>query len=160
MRYSSLPASVTPNFPTSASVGTLKLWYPCYCTKTQNPRDYPLVAWQTCYVGPSCASPQSRAATLGPQQHPTTPDGRVRSCHVSREGGMLQSINSESGPPRESAGPPRYTVRTPGYIGRTSKVGPGPPLVQAGPPPPYGVRAALRGSKGPRTEHTWALNRA
>jgi hypothetical protein len=122
---------------------------PCYCTKTQNPRGYLLVAWQKCCVGPSYAPPQSRAATLGLQQHPTPPDGWVRSRHVYREGGMLQSINSESRPPQESAGPPGYTVQTPkvgpgpldiqsgpqgwswtlGYIGRTSEVGPGPPLV-------------------------------
>jgi hypothetical protein len=41
--------------------------------------------------------------------------------------------------------------RTPGYTVPTSKVGPGPPRVQAGPlewdsdPPPYGVRAAHNG---------------
>jgi hypothetical protein len=54
--------------------------------------------------------------------------------------------------------------RTPGYAIRTSKVGPGPPRVQAGPlewdlDPPYGVRAPHSGSQGPRTEHTQALNR-
>jgi hypothetical protein len=68
---------------------------------------------------------------------------------------MLQSINSESGPPRESAEPldiqsgPQGWSRTLGYTVRTSKVGPGPPLVQAGPlewdpDPLYGVRAAHR----------------
>jgi hypothetical protein len=42
--------------------------------------------------------------------------------------------------------------RTTGYIVRTSKIGPGPPCVQAGPlewdtdpPPTYGVRAAHNG---------------
>jgi hypothetical protein len=41
--------------------------------------------------------------------------------------------------------------RTPRYTVRTSKTGPGPPRVQAGPlewdpdPPPYGVRAAHNG---------------
>jgi hypothetical protein len=54
--------------------------------------------------------------------------------------------------------------RTPGYTVWTSKVGLGPPRVQAGPlewdsDPLYGVQAAHNGSQGLRTEHTRALNR-
>jgi hypothetical protein len=56
--------------------------------------------------------------------------------------------------------------RTPGYIVQTSKVGPGPPRVQAGPPgmgsgppPRMGSGPPTMGSQGLRTEHTRALNR-
>jgi hypothetical protein len=90
-------------------------------------------------VGPSHGSPQSQAAILGPQQHPTLPHGRVRGRHVSREGGILQSINSESGPHGRAPDPRMYSpdsqgwFQTPGYTVRTPKVGPGPPRVQAGP---------------------------
>jgi hypothetical protein len=90
-------------------------------------------------VGSSCASPQPRAATLGPQQRPTPPHGRVRGRHESREGDILQSINSESGPPRESAGPPDVQcgpprmVPDPRIYSLDPKVGSGPPRVQAGP---------------------------
>jgi hypothetical protein len=91
------------------------------------------------YVGPDHDSPQPRATTLGQQQRLTPPHGWVRSRHVSRESDIPQGINSESGPPWESAGP-LYTVWT-------SKISPGPPRVQTGPlewdpDPPYGVRAA------------------
>jgi hypothetical protein len=57
------------------------------------------------YVGPGHDSPQPRATTLGQQQCLTPPHGRVRGRHVSRESDILEGINSESGPPRESAGP-------------------------------------------------------
>jgi hypothetical protein len=123
-------------------------------------------------VGQSHGLPQSHAAILGPQQRPTPPHGRVRSRHVSREGGILQSINNESGPPWESAGPrinspdPQGWSWTPGYTVRTSEVGPGPPLVRAGPlewdlnPPSHmGSGPPTGGSQGPRTEHTRAVNR-
>jgi hypothetical protein len=58
--------------------------------------------------------------------------------------------------------------RTPGYIVRTSKIGPGPPCVQAGPlegdtdpppPPRMGSEPPTMGSQGSRTEHTRALIR-
>jgi hypothetical protein len=53
--------------------------------------------------------------------------------------------------------------RTSGYAVWTSKVGPGPPRVQARPlernPPRMGSGQPTMGSQGPRTEHTWALNR-
>jgi hypothetical protein len=48
--------------------------------------------------------------------------------------------------------------RTPGYIVWTSKIGPGPPRVQAG-PPRMGSGPPTMGSQGSRTEHTSALFR-
>jgi hypothetical protein len=89
------------------TVGTLKLGYPLLLYKDKEPTWLSLsrVVEVLC-VGPSHGSPQSQAAILGPQQRPTPPHGRVRSRHMSREGGILQSINSGFGPPRESARPP------------------------------------------------------
>jgi hypothetical protein len=57
--------------------------------------------------------------------------------------------------------------RTPGYTVQTTKVGPGPPRVQAGPlewdpdppPPRMGSWPPTMGSQCPRTEHTRAFNR-
>jgi hypothetical protein len=55
--------------------------------------------------------------------------------------------------------------RTPRYTVRTSKIGPGPPRVQAGPlewdldPPCMGSEPPTMGSQGSRTEHTRALFR-
>jgi hypothetical protein len=123
------------------------------------------------WVGPNHSSPQSQAAILDLQQRPTPPHGRVRSRHVARGGGILQSINSESGPPWESAGPldiqsrpPRLVPdpriyssdlwgwsRTSTYASRTLGMGSGPPVW--GPGRPQG------GSQSPRIEHTRALNR-
>jgi hypothetical protein len=56
-------------------------------------------------VGPDHGSPQPRATTLGQQQHPTPPRGRLRGRHVAREDDILQGMNSESRPPWESVGP-------------------------------------------------------
>jgi hypothetical protein len=149
----------SPEVGPGATVGTLKLRYPLLLYKNKEP------TWlsrsrvvEVLYVGPSHGSPQSQAAILSSQQRPTPPHGRVRSRHVSREGGILQSINSESRPPRESAGPPDIQsgpsrlVPDPTCASRTPGTG-------SGPPPPYRVRAAHRGSQGLRTEHTRALNR-
>jgi hypothetical protein len=55
--------------------------------------------------------------------------------------------------------------RTPGYTVRTSKIGLGPPHVQAGPlewdpdPPRMGSGPPTMGSQGSRREHTCALIR-
>jgi hypothetical protein len=87
-------------------VGTLKLGYPQLLCKDEEPTRLCLsrVAEVLC-VGPSHGSPRSQAAILGPQQRLAPPRGRVRSRHVSREGDILQDVNSGSGPPWESAGP-------------------------------------------------------
>jgi hypothetical protein len=134
----------SPKVGPGGTVGTLKLGYPLLLYKDKE------LAWlslsrmvEVLCVGPSHGSPQSQAAILGPQQHPTPPHGWVQSRHVSREGGILQSINSESGPPRESAGP--------------SDIQSGPPRLVLDlhvckpdswngvrTPPPYGVRVAHR----------------
>jgi hypothetical protein len=108
-------------------------------------------------VGPDHDSPQPRATTLGPQQCLTPPHGRVWRRHMSREGDILQGINSKSGPPWESArplniqsGPPRlvqdlYVCKPDPWNGsQTPRKGSGPPTM---------------GSQGPRTEHTRALNK-
>jgi hypothetical protein len=92
------------------------------------------------YVGPGHDSPQPRATTLGQQQRLTPPHGQVRGCHVSRESNILQDINSESGPPWESAGPldiqfrPLSLVQDPTCTDQTPRMGSG--------PLPYGVWAA------------------
>jgi hypothetical protein len=98
-------------------------------------------------VGPGRDSPQPRVTTLGQQQHPTPPRGRLRGRHVAREGDVLQGIDSESGPPWESAepldiqsGPPGWS-RTPTCTDRTPRMGYG--------PPPYGVRNAHSGVPRP-----------
>jgi hypothetical protein len=56
-------------------------------------------------MGPGHDSPQPRATTLGQQQHLTPPHGRLQGRHMSRECDIPQAINSESGPPWESAEP-------------------------------------------------------
>jgi hypothetical protein len=98
-------------------VSTLKLGYPLLLYKDRGPTRLSLsrVVEVLC-VGPSHGSPQPQAAILGPQQRPTPPHGWVRSRHVSREGGILQSINSGSGPQREIAGPPDIRSRPPGLV--------------------------------------------
>jgi hypothetical protein len=110
-------------------------------------------------VGPGHDSPQPQATTLGQQQHLTPPRGRLRGCHVSRESDILQGINSESGPPWESAGPldiqfePPSWSRTPMCTDRTPRMG-------FGPPPRLGSGPPTVGSQGSRSEHTRALIRA
>jgi hypothetical protein len=97
----------SPEVGPGATISALKLGYPLLLYKDKEPTRLSLSRMvEVLCVGPSHSSPQSQAAILGPQQRPTPPYGRVRSRHVSRGGGMLQSINSESGPPRESARPP------------------------------------------------------
>jgi hypothetical protein len=101
-------------------------------------------------MGPGRDSPQPWVTTLGQQQHPTPPRGRLLGRHVARKGDVLQSIDSESGPPWESAGPldirsgPPGWSRTPTCTDRTPRMGSGPP-----PPPPYGVRTAHSGIPRP-----------
>jgi hypothetical protein len=85
----------------------------------------PWIIIRSTVVGLSHGSPQSQAAILGPQQRPTPPHGRVRSRHVSREGGILQGINSGPDPHGRAPDPRIYSL--------DPKVGPGPPRVQAGP---------------------------
>jgi hypothetical protein len=87
-------------------VGTLKLEYPLLLYKDAVPMQLSLsrVVKVLC-VGPSHDSPQPRATTLGSRQRLTPPHGRVWSCHVSTESDIPQGLNSESGPPWESAGP-------------------------------------------------------
>jgi hypothetical protein len=98
-------------------------------------------------VGPGRDSPQPRVTTLGQQQHPTPPHGRLRGRHVARKGDVLQGIDSESGPPWESVGPPDIRSgppgwsRTPTCMDRTPRMGSGPPL--------YGVRTAHNGIRRP-----------
>jgi hypothetical protein len=107
----------SPEAGSGATVGALKLGYPLLLYKDRGPTRLSLsrVVEVLC-MGPSHGSPQPQAAILGPQQYPTPPHGRVQSRHVSREGGILQSINSGSGPPRESAGPPDIRSRPPGLV--------------------------------------------
>jgi hypothetical protein len=101
-------------------------------------------------VGPSHGSPQSRTTTLGPQQRPTPPRGRVRGRHVSREGDILQGVNSGPDPHRRAPDPriwspdPQGWPRTSTCASRTPGMGSGSPTV---------------GSQGPRTERTLVLNR-
>jgi hypothetical protein len=116
----------SPEVGPGATVGTLKLGYPLLLYKDKEPTRLSLsrVVEVLC-VGPSHGSPQSQAAIMGPQQHPTPPHGRVRSLHVSREGDILHGVNSGLDP--------QGWFRTPGYTVQTPKVGPRPPLVQAGP---------------------------
>jgi hypothetical protein len=108
-------------------------------------------------VGPSHGSPQSQAAILGPQQRPTPPRGRVRSRHVSREGDILQGIDSGPDPHGRAPDPwicspdPQGWSRTSTCASRTPGIGSGPPYKGSEPP--------TVGSQGPRTERTRALNR-
>jgi hypothetical protein len=96
----------SPEAGPGATVGTLKLGYPLLLYKDAVPTWLSLsrVVKVLC-VGPGHGSPQSWAATLGPQQCPTPPHERVWNCHVSREGHIPQGINSKSGPTWESVGP-------------------------------------------------------
>jgi hypothetical protein len=67
-------------------------------------------------VGPDRDSPQLRVTTLGQQQHPAPPHGRLRGRHVAREDDILQGINGESGPPWESVGPLYIQAGPPGKV--------------------------------------------
>jgi hypothetical protein len=155
----------SPEVGPGATIGTLKLGYPLLLYKDEEPTRLSLsrVVEVLC-VGPNHGLPQTRAATQGPQQRPTPPHGQVRSRHMSREGDILQGINSKSGPPWESAGPPDIQS--------------GPRDIQSGPPrlvpdlhvckpdpwngiwtPHMGSGSPTGESQGPRTEHTRALNR-
>jgi hypothetical protein len=40
----------SPEVSPGATIGTLKLGYPCYRTKTKNPRHYLLVTWWGCHM--------------------------------------------------------------------------------------------------------------
>jgi hypothetical protein len=91
------------------------------------------------------------ATTLGPQQCPTPPHGRVRSRHVSREGDILQGINSKSGPHGRAPDPWIYSPDLQGWS-RTSMC--------ASQTPGMGSRPPTMGSQGSRIEHTWAWNKA
>jgi hypothetical protein len=89
-------------------------------------------------VGLGHDSHQPQATTLGQQQRLTPPHGRVQGRHVSRESDILQGINSESGPPWESARPvPDPCIYGPGLqvwprtstcANRTPRMGFGPPV--------------------------------
>jgi hypothetical protein len=94
-------------------------------------------------VGPSHDSSQPWATTLVPQQRLTPPQGRVRSHYVSREGDIPQGLNSESGPPGESAGPLDIQSGPPRLVQNLLRVQAGP--LEWDPDPPYGVCAAHNG---------------
>jgi hypothetical protein len=135
----------SPEVGPGATIVTLKLGYPLPLYRDKEPVRLSLsrVVEVLC-VGPSYGSPQSQATILGPQQRPTPPHGRVRSRHMSREGGILQSINSESGPPRESARPPDIQSGPPGLV-PDLHVCKSDPWNGIQTPPPNGVRATHRG---------------
>jgi hypothetical protein len=161
----------SPEAGPGATVGTLKLGYPLLLYKVAVPtRLYLSRVVKVLCVGPGHGSPQSRATTMGPRQRPTPPHGRVQSRHVSRKGGILQGVNSESKPPRESAGPldiqsgpPRLVsdpwIYSPDLQGwsRTSTCASRTPRMGFG-PPRMGSRPPTGRSQGPKTEHTRALN--
>jgi hypothetical protein len=86
-------------------------------------------------VGLDHGSPQPRTTTLGQQKRITPPRGWLRGRHVARERNILQGVNSESGPPWESAGPldiqsgPPSWSRSPTCTVRTPCMGSRPPIV-------------------------------
>jgi hypothetical protein len=134
----------SPEVGPGATVGTLKLGYPLLLCKDTVPTRLSLsrVVKVLC-VGPSRDLPRSRATTLGLQQRPTPPHGRVRRCHVSREGGMLQGINIKLGPPWESARPLDMQSGPPRLVQDRHVCKPDP--WNGIRTPPYGVRAARSG---------------
>jgi hypothetical protein len=88
-------------------------------------------------MGPDHDLSQPRAITLDQQQRLTPPCGRLRCRHVARESDILQGINSESGPPWESAGPlfgPPSWSRTPTCMDQTPRMGSGPHRMGSRPP--------------------------
>jgi hypothetical protein len=133
-------------------VGTLKLGYPLLLCKDAMPTRLSLsrVVEVLC-VGPSHGSPQSQAAIMGPQQCPTPPRGWVRSRHVSREGDILQGINSGLDPPWESARPPDIQSGPLRLVPdlHVCKLDPCNGIRT----PCMGSRPPTVGSQGPRTEH-------
>jgi hypothetical protein len=84
--------------------------------KTQYLRDYLWSRGDETVRGPGRDSPRLRVTTLGHQQHPTPPRGRLRDRHVAREDDVLQGINSESGPHGKVSDPciygPGFQVRS------------------------------------------------
>jgi hypothetical protein len=161
----------SPEVGPGATIGTLKLGYPLLLYKDEEPTRLSLsCVVEVLCVGPSHGSPQSWAAILGPQQHPTPPHGQVRSRHVSREGDTLHGVNSGPEPHARAPDPWIYIL--------DPKDGPEPPDIQSGPPrlvpdphvckldPWNGIRtlrmgsgSPTMGSQGPRTKRTWALGR-
>jgi hypothetical protein len=100
----------SPKVGPGATVGTLKLGYPLLLYKDEEPTWLSLShEEEVLLVGPGHGSPQSQAAILGPQQRPSPPRGRVRSRHVSREGVILQGINSGPDPHRRAPDPQIYS---------------------------------------------------
>jgi hypothetical protein len=149
----------SPKVGPEATVGTLKLGYPLLLYKDAVLMRLSLshVVKVLC-VGPSHESPQSRAATLGPQRRPTPPHGRVRSRHVSREGDILQGINSGPDPHGRAPDPRIYSPDPQGWS-LTSTCASRTPGIGSRPPSRMGSGPPTVGSQGPRTEHTRALNR-
>jgi hypothetical protein len=109
-------------------------------------------------VGPGRDSPQLRVTTLGQQQHPIPPRGRLRGRRVAREDDVLQSINSESGPSWEVPDPCIYRSglrvrsRTSTGANRTPRMRSGPLCVGSGP--------LIAGSQDSGTENTQTLIKA
>jgi hypothetical protein len=109
-------------------------------------------------VGPGRDSPQLRVTTLGQQQHPTPPRGRLRGHHVAREDDTFQGINSESRPHGKVSDPyicrPGLRVRSRTSTGANwaSRMGSGPLCVGSGP--------LTAGSRDSGTENTQALIKA
>jgi hypothetical protein len=86
------------------------------------------------------------------------PHRRVRGRHVFRKSDILQDINSDSGPPSESAGPLDIQSGPPSLVQDPHVYGPNPwNGIQT---PRMGSGMPTVGSQGSRTEHTRALIRA
>jgi hypothetical protein len=74
----------------STNVGTLKLGYPLLPYKDKEPTSLsPSRVVGVPYVGPSRSSPQARAATWDPLQHPAPLRGRPQGRHEARRGDIL-----------------------------------------------------------------------
>jgi hypothetical protein len=88
----------SPEVGPGATVGTLKLGYPLLLYKDAEPTWLSLssVAEELCGTK-LCLAPVA-SGYFGSTAAPDPATWRVRSRHMSREGGILQSINSESGP--------------------------------------------------------------
>jgi hypothetical protein len=99
----------SPEVGLRATVGTLKLGYPLLLYKDEEPTWLSLShEEEVLCVRPGHGLPQSQTAILGPQQRPSPPRGRVRSRHVSREGAILQGINSGPDPHGRAQDPQIY----------------------------------------------------